>query len=287
MAAGPRRAPDSGSASTGQPLAATKASTAAGSRSAPQPATSSPLGLARTASARAAMSSGAAARTPEGAAVQGAPPGRPSAGSPGRRRSGRGWDRQLAGPSLRQLEDGSRGTSGVGEGQVEVDRAGRWAGRLGPGAAGQRSPVAAGRRVVGGDADLAEPADRRAVQLELVGGLVGAGAAQLGRPVGRQHQQRRPGVVGLEHGRVEVGAAVPEVQSTTTAAAPTAWPPRGRRTPPTSRPGARAPRSPDARPAPGPAAPTATPGPGRRRSLRPGPARRPGSGRTAAPPRSR
>jgi hypothetical protein len=86
-AAVPRRAPDSGSASTGQPLAAANASTAAGSRSAPHPATSSPLGLARTASASSATSPGAGDRTPAGVAVHGAPPARPSVGSPARRAS--------------------------------------------------------------------------------------------------------------------------------------------------------------------------------------------------------
>ena len=39
---------------------------------------------------------------------------------------------------------------------------------------------------------------------QLVAGLVGARAAQLHGPVGREQQQRHPGVMGLERGRMEV-----------------------------------------------------------------------------------
>ncbi len=46
---------------------------------------------------------------------------------------------------------------------------------------------------------------RRAEHAPLVHGLVGAGAVQLDRPVGGQHQQRHPGVVRLQHGGVQVG----------------------------------------------------------------------------------
>ena len=193
MAAVPRRAPDSGSASTGQPLAAANTSTAAGSRSAPHPATSSPLGLARTASASSATSPGAADRIPAGVAVHGAPPARPSTGSPASRAS----------PSA------AGGTSGSAKARL------RWTGPAGGPVASAHArlaserQVAAGPRLVGGHAGLAEPPHRRAVQLELVGGLVGPGPAQLGRPVRGQHQQRDPGQVGLKHRRVEVGRRRP------------------------------------------------------------------------------
>src|SRR6266540_22355 len=82
IAAGPRRAPDSGSASTGQPAAAANASTAAGRRPAPQPTTSSPRWLARTASRSAPISAGAGRRLGRAASVHGAPSGRPGAGAP-------------------------------------------------------------------------------------------------------------------------------------------------------------------------------------------------------------
>ena len=166
---------------------------------------------------------------------------------PGRR----GRPRRAAGPARRRLPAQPRQRLGaaaagerdqrVGEGQVEVDRPGRRAGRLGPGPAGQRPPVAAGPRVVAGHPDLAEPPHRRPVQLELVGRLVGPGPAQLGRPVRGQHQQRRPGP-----GRPPAppGGSWPPPSPRCTAPpppAPTAWPPPGRRTPPTARPGAHAP----------------------------------------------
>ena len=76
-------------------------------------------------------------------------------------------------------------------GQVEVDRAGaRLAAGGGERPAGGRAvvqqPVVVG--LVG--ADLAEPAHRGAVELDLVDRLAGADPAQLRRPVGGQHDQR-------------------------------------------------------------------------------------------------
>ena len=91
-------------------------------------------------------------------------------------------------------------------GDVQVDRArARVAGGGGVGAAGDRAevqqPVVVG--LVG--ADLAEPAHGVAVELQLVDRLAGADAAQLGRAVGGEHDQRHRGLVGLDHGGVEVG----------------------------------------------------------------------------------
>ena len=56
------------------------------------------------------------------------------------------------------------------------------------------------------DAQLAEPAHRRPVQLQLVDRLAGAAAAQLGRAVGRDHDQRHARLARLGDGRVEVRA---------------------------------------------------------------------------------
>ena len=81
--------------------------------------------------------------------------------------------------------------------------------RVRPGLAGQRAPVGGHPRPLLGQPGLAEPAHRAAVQLDLVDRLVGAGAGELGRPVGGQHQQRDRRLVGLDHGRVEVGRRRP------------------------------------------------------------------------------
>src|SRR6185312_3310838 len=65
----------------------------------------------------------------------------------------------------------------LAERQVEVDRAGQAANAtrgVRPGLAGQRAPVAGRARSDLGQASLAEPAHRGAVQLDLVDGLVGA-----------------------------------------------------------------------------------------------------------------
>ncbi len=98
------------------------------------------------------------------------------------------------------------GDERLAEGEVEVDGAGV-AGAEGTlvGAGGERAPVGDLAGTLLGRADLGEPADRRAVQLDLVDGLAGPCGAQLGRPVGGQDQQRHAGLVGLDHRGVEVG----------------------------------------------------------------------------------
>ena len=58
-------------------------------------------------------------------------------------------------------------------------------------------------------ADLAEPAHRRPVELQLVDRLPGADPAQLGGAVGGEDDQRHPGLVGLADGGVEVGRRGP------------------------------------------------------------------------------
>ncbi|CAM3899424.1 hypothetical protein NOGI109294_17900 [Nocardiopsis gilva] len=93
----------------------------------------------------------------------------------------------------------------VAEGQVEVDRPGTLRVGRGPRTAGQRSPVGDHARQPLGRADLGEQAHGRSEELDLVDGLVGAGAAQLGWTVGGEHEQRHAALVGLQYRRVEVG----------------------------------------------------------------------------------
>ena len=57
--------------------------------------------------------------------------------------------------------------------------------------------------------DLAEPADGRAVEADLVDRLPGADTAQLRRPVAGEHDQRDRGLIGLADGGVEVGGGRP------------------------------------------------------------------------------
>ena len=89
-----------------------------------------------------------------------------------------------------------------------MDRAGQAADaarRVRPGLAGQRAPVADRARPGLGQAGLAEPAHRGAVQLDLVDGLVGAYPPQLRGAVGGEHEERHARLVGFDHRRVEVG----------------------------------------------------------------------------------
>ena len=69
-----------------------------------------------------------------------------------------------------------------------------------PGTASSRP----GRAAVSGTPGSAYQRTADAVQLDLVDRLAGAGAAQLGRPVGGEHEQRHGGLVGLDDRRVEV-----------------------------------------------------------------------------------
>ena len=90
--------------------------------------------------------------------------------------------------------------------QVEVHGSGLALGRRPVGPAGEladpphRALVGHGRQV-----DLGEPLDGVAVELELIDRLAGADIAQLGRPVGGEHDHRDACPVGLDHGRHEVG----------------------------------------------------------------------------------
>ena len=185
MLIGPARAPDEGSASTGQPACCASRSSAAGSAQ-PSPQMTTPRsvhGRSRTPGAGAA-----------GKAVHGPPSGRPSSGS--------GQPPLRAARRVRHA-----GHQGLTQRQVEVDRPGEPVpgtpgGRPRP--AGQRPPVAVHPRPRLGHPGLAEPAHRVPVQLDLVDGLVRAGAAQFRRPVRGEHQQRHPCLAGLDHGPVEV-----------------------------------------------------------------------------------
>jgi hypothetical protein len=92
-------------------------------------------------------------------------------------------------------------------GEVEVDRPGpRLPSRGRDRAAGGRAVVEQAAVVGVVRPDLAEPAHRRAVELDLVDRLAGADRAQLGRPVGGQQDQRDRRQVGLADGGVEVGS---------------------------------------------------------------------------------
>ena len=125
----------------------------------------------------------------------------------------------------------------VTERQVQVHRtrrATRGAGRRTPGPARQRPPVPRLPGAFFRRANLAEPAHRVAVQLDLVDGLVSAGPAQFRRAVRGQHQQRHARFAGLDHRRMEAAAAVPDVQTTHTGR-PLAWPGPARHTPPSAR----------------------------------------------------
>src|SRR5579875_372860 len=92
--------------------------------------------------------------------------------------------------------------------QVEVDGprgAARRARRARPRRAGEGPPVGHHPRTPLRHAGLAEPPHRAAVQLDLVDRLVGPGAAQFGRPVGGEHEERHAGLPGLDHRRVKAG----------------------------------------------------------------------------------
>ena len=133
----------------------------------------------------------------------------------------RGVERQRRGAALDGADGGPRAAAGpaggrvaaavghqrLGEGQVEVHRAGRPAARPGRGGhrpADERPPL----RVLGGRVDR----DRRAggephrapEEARLADGLVGPGADQLRGPVGGQGEQRHAGVGRLQHRGVQV-----------------------------------------------------------------------------------
>ena len=94
----------------------------------------------------------------------------------------------------------------LAQGEVQMHRA-RSPGRSGPvRPARERADPAQplrGQLVV---ADFEEPLDGAAVELDLVDRLPGADLAELGRPVGGEHEQRNPSLPRLDHrGRVVSG----------------------------------------------------------------------------------
>jgi hypothetical protein len=92
----------------------------------------------------------------------------------------------------------------LAEGQVEVDRPGRWPVRLPPCAAGKAAPPHGGVRSGLRDVSVHRPSRVGAEHADLVDRLVRADAAQLGRPVGGQQQQRRAGHRRFDDGREQV-----------------------------------------------------------------------------------
>ena len=164
----------SGDASTGQPSAAAICATYS-RRPDPAPATIRPRWPARSPARSTTESSGGAARR-----------------SPHPRALGRAGRRQLAGRADQRLA----------EREVEVHGSGVGAGRLGVGSGGQRAPPVGGGLV--GHARRVEPAGRPTEEVRLVDGLRRADVVELGRPVGRAHEQRHASQVGLDDGRVQL-----------------------------------------------------------------------------------
>ncbi len=104
------------------------------------------------------------------------------------------------------------GHQGFAQRDVELHRASVGGARAGGGhqhSAGGRSPGRVeGIQPLGyvlGQAQADGGADLGAEVAQLLHGLVGAGAEQLVGPVGREHDQRHPGVVGFHYRGAEVG----------------------------------------------------------------------------------
>ena len=106
-----------------------------------------------------------------------------------RRRRLRGWD-------LPRRRD-----EGLAEWKVQVDGPG---GRLGHRASSQAPPQSGRVRQLDGDARVEEPPGRAPVEVLLVDRLVRPHSLQLGRPVRREHDHRRPRVGRLDHGGVKL-----------------------------------------------------------------------------------
>ena len=171
----------------------------------------------------------------------------------------------------------------LAERQVEVHRARPRPARIGH---GTRRP--SDRHVdaiaASGDARVGEPAHGARRTGGLVDGLRRADVPQLGRAVGGAHDQRHPGLVGLDHRRVELG------RGGAAGAHDDRRPAGGQAEPEGGNPAERSSwctctRSSVARPGPGPAAWSASRGRRRRRRRRPAPTRRPAWRRTWPPPR--
>ena len=209
----PRRAPDSGSASSGQPRAAANA------RDAPRRAPS------------AALVRGPATTTPRGAAGESASAQRRRrrAGAPAARDPGRAVGAGRRRLARQRLVEHQR----LAQREVEVHRARAAATRASTTARQASARIqrsALRRRLV--RADLEEPLDRVAVELELVDRLPGADVAQLGRPVGGQHDQRDAAPRAPRSPRAgSCAAAVPRRAGQRRRARRSPWRCRARRTP--------------------------------------------------------
>ena len=208
-APGPVRAPEDGSASTGQPASAASRSSAAGSAQ-PSPQMTTPRSVQGSSSAGGAVGRAdhrpgrsrrpgpASALRPAACVARPRPHRDPGARGPPRPAS----PRRSAG-----RHPPASGHERLAQAQVEVNRPRHGARRPRggrPGAAGQGAPVGVHPRPGLRHADLAEPAHRAPVQLQLVDRLVRAGATQLRGPVGGEHEQRHARLVGLDHRRVEM-----------------------------------------------------------------------------------
>ena len=171
---GPNRALEDGSASSGRPWARAKAS-ATGPASCPASTTVRRSGRPVEAGGKSRASG------PRGGAVD------PAAG-------------------LGRQPVAGRGNERVAEGKVELDGPGR--GVLeGPGGGAEGGLDGAPRVAAGGHVD--GETDMLAEEVQLHGGLVGAGPAELLGTVGRDHHERDGCVVGLHHGRQEIADGGP------------------------------------------------------------------------------
>ena len=185
MAGTPRRAPDSGSASSGAPARSANAASELANRASrsERPATTTARGRWASCASSPSSSASGGVRCAAKRAIHGRPPGRPpsSAGS------------------------GSSSTSGSRSGEVQVHRAGPAVQRGPERAAGGLAQPAQALRRGRGVVHLEVPLGRRPVELDLVDRLPGADVAQLGRAVGGQHEQRHARLVRLDHRRRVVG----------------------------------------------------------------------------------
>ena len=188
---GPVRRPDSGSARIGKPVASARPASAAGSSgSSSGPATMRPRGVRPSSAASSATSSSSRTGRPAMAEVNGV-------------------ETVDAGRPPSSASSGASGSSGSRNGTLSCTDAG------GPGrgrrdrATRDRADVRLGRGIAVEQRQLRVPLRRPAVDPLLVDRLGRAAVAQLGWPVRAEHDQRHPRLLGLDHGRVELGDGGP------------------------------------------------------------------------------
>ena len=178
------RAPERGSARTGQPKAAARRRTTSG-RPAPAPATIRPFAPGRARPTRASSVPGSGTLRTGSARCQGRPLRRPAGRSPGRFNKG-----------SRNARLACTGPGPIGPAVASATR------RL---ASDRQVRRAASSGTPGSTAQRRAPANKPG----LFDGLRGADVMELGRPVGRANDHRHPGQVGLHDGGVDLGRRRP------------------------------------------------------------------------------